>query len=221
MSLALPKLTSIDPSNAMQVEEVLRSAPTLVFAQTWLAIPHPKFQPGIVRLGVYDDAVWVWAQLQDRAMVTISEPLQQPVFLGGDVFEVFVQVHGSADYQELHVSPANQRLQLHYSDTVSVSEVRARFAANDPDPLAIARVEYPLFESWTWIDSNRTRWSVLMRIPLTSLIPSGSPDALRISCCRYDRDTAGGDPVISSTSPHPVADFHRPSEWCEVFLPRN
>jgi hypothetical protein len=38
-----------------------------------------------------------------------------------------------------------------------------------------------------------------------------------VSCCRYD---AGAErpPVISSTSPHPVRDFHRPQDWRE-FIP--
>ena len=63
------------------------------------------------------------------------------------------------------------------------------------------------------ISRSAEGWSVSLSLPLTA-----SPgDRIRVSCCRYDYGSSRA-PIISSTSPHPVRDFHRPQDWREIVL---
>ncbi|HMQ21884.1 MAG TPA: hypothetical protein PKE00_05300, partial [Planctomycetota bacterium] len=54
-------------------------------------------------------------------------------------------------------------------------------------------------------------WRARLRIPFPC--PQGS--ALALSFCRYDA-SRGREPVLSTSSPHPVIAFHRPTEWTLV-----
>jgi hypothetical protein len=70
------------------------------------------------------------------------------------------------------------------------------------------------FRSTVWVEGGR--WVVLAEIP-ASLV-CGAPTPLpgqrwRFSFSRYDYTRGRAEPVISSTSPHPCADFHRQEDW--------
>jgi hypothetical protein len=70
------------------------------------------------------------------------------------------------------------------------------------------------FRSKVWLEPDR--WVVLAEIP--SALVCGAPVPLagrqwRFSFSRYDYTRGRAEPVISSTSPHPQADFHRQQDW--------
>ena len=103
-----------------------------------------------------------------------------------------------AFYYELHVTPSNSILQLRFDG----EETRR--------PLDERMVSTPVFSSHTWVTPEG--WSVFARIPLPPLSPQPCGE-WRLSFGRYDYTPPEPNPVISSTSPHTVCNFHRKEEW--------
>lgn len=102
-------------------------------------------------------------------------------------------------YQEVHVTPNNHVLHLRFDDTG-----RARRIGGDLTLVAGAPDDV---ESST--ARTATGWSV------RGCHPRGRPPATCSGCrsAGCDASTALPAPVLSSSSPHPFVDFHRPSEW--------
>jgi hypothetical protein len=74
-------------------------------------------------------------------------------------------------------------------------------------------VQDPLFASEVRIES--ASWHVRMQIPLPALnFPNLTH--LMLSFGRYDYLSDGNPPVISSTSPHTICNFHRTEEWTVI-----
>ncbi len=76
-------------------------------------------------------------------------------------------------------------------------------------------VTEPLFNSETSLTPDG--WSVIARIPLDGLFRTTHPEWL-LSFGRYDYTPGQTKPVISSTSPHAICNFHRKEEWRRVRL---
>jgi hypothetical protein len=76
-------------------------------------------------------------------------------------------------------------------------------------------VAEPLFYSETSLTPEG--WSVVARIPLGGLFPTTHLEWL-LSFGRYDYTPGQPKPVISSTSPHAICNFHRKEEWRRVRL---
>ena len=215
------QLSAFDPSNWNDVRAAFAQAVELPLMQSWQALPNDRFQPGLVRAGWNADALWVLAELDDRAITGSESGFNTPAFLTGDAFEIFVRPAGQAAYCEFHVTPFNGQLQLRYPDAASVELVRKGVAEGIADPFAPFKVERELFESWTNIDSERTRWDVLARIPFASMTEAQGvtmPSRLDASFCRYDYTPGIRELVISSTSPHRAPNFHCQEEWAELVL---
>ena len=123
----------------------------------------------------------------------------------GDVAELFVEKVGEESYREYQVSPNGFTLALHYPDLTGVAAVRSgsRTMAD------FLTGEIPSVESTTTPEG----WSVSLEIPL----PASPGELFRVSCCRYAYPK-GGSAIISSTSLHPVRDFHRPQDWAEFIV---
>jgi hypothetical protein len=76
-----------------------------------------------------------------------------------------------------------------------------------------------VFHSWTWVQPENRKWFVYAAIPdsvVCNQAPLKAGSCLHFSFSRYDYTRGRAEPVISSTSPHPVADFHRQQDWGEL-----
>src|SRR5690606_17887451 len=77
----------------------------------------------------------------------------------------------------------------------------------------------------TWMQSathvSPDYWSAQALLPLPARLGNAAPLAaglhLRTAICRYDA-TSGSAPVLSTTAPLPVPNFHRRTDWNETFL---
>jgi hypothetical protein len=171
------------------------------FSQHWNKTPEPRFQPGFVEVTQTESALLIEASLQDRAINLSRYPLNHLAFLECDAFEVFLGAENATHYFEFHVTPSNSILQL-------------RFEIGAPrEPLESHMVQVPLFASEVKIES--TSWHVRMKIPLPALDFPALPHPM-LSFGRYDYLSDGNPPVISSTSPHTVCNFHRMEEWTVI-----
>lgn len=177
----------------------------LPLLQSWLPAPEPVFFPGVARFSWADGVLRLEARFTGHTPTSRATVHGQRLWELGDVVELFVQREGEPGYREYQVAPNGFTLALHYPDISCVATVRSgerrmeEFLVNEVPTVQI-----------TMTDEG---WEVLMSIPLKA-----SPgEKFRVSCCRYD-EGEGRKAVISSTSPHPVRDFHRPQDWRE-FVP--
>lgn len=176
---------------------------TWSFGQPWLPQPDPAFAPGQVMLGFSENELFIYAELIDADPMQNVFPLNFPAFMQCDAFEIFLGPADGKDYYEFHVTPSNSILQLYFDGT----DVRKTL-----EERAVAK---PLFTSKTVIILGG--WSVEVRIPLKGLFPGDHLEWL-LSFGRYDYTPGAPSPVISTTSPHAVCDFHRKREWRHVRL---
>ena len=169
------------------------------------------FRSGRVRFGWRRDAILALAQLDDDCVVTRATADNQRLWELGDVFEIFLRDESREDYLELHVAPSGHRLQLHFPSARTIGEVRNGTRRTEDFLTA------PAFQCLT--RQVRDGWEVATLIPAASL---GTTEAagmsLRVSFCRYDASSDGKPPMLSSTSPHALRDFHRQQEWTRVLL---
>jgi hypothetical protein len=181
----------------------------LPLLQSWLPTTEPGFQPGTTNFIWKEGVLNLTVDLIDEEVITTATANQQRLWEHGDVVELFVQRIGESGYREYQVSPNGFTLALSYPDLSGVASVRSGerqidefFSGDSSDASFMARAEL-----------TATGWLARFSIPLAG----GSGERIRVSCCRYDAGT-GGVPIISSTSPHPVRDFHRPQDWREMIL---
>ena len=173
------------------------------FSQFWLPEPEPAFASGRVSIGRDNTDLLVRADLHDAHVMRDEYPFNFPAFTKCDAFEIFLGPADEAAYFELHVTPANGVLQLFFEGTGEKKSLEERAVAE------------PLFTSETAITAEG--WSVSARIPLAGLFPGSHPEWL-LSFGRYDYTPGESKPVISSTSPHTVCNFHRKDEWRKVVI---
>jgi hypothetical protein len=173
------------------------------FGQPWLAQVEPAFAPGQVTLGLSENELLIRAYLTDAHPMQDVFPLNFPAFMQCDAFEIFLGPADEKAYYELHVTPSNSVLQLYFDGTDTKKSLEERAVAQ------------PLFTSKTAIILGG--WSVEARIPLKGLFPGDHPEWL-LSFGRYDYTPGESKPVISSTSPHTVCNFHRKEEWRKVVI---
>ena len=173
------------------------------YGQAWLPQPEPDFAPGRVSIARENDALVVRAELHDGHVMTDSFPFNFPAFQQCDAFEIFVGPADEKAYYEFHVTPSNSVLQLRFD------------GEGEAKPLEELMVAEPLFTSETAIIDEG--WGVVARIPLNGLFPTTHPEWL-LSFGRYDYMPGEPNPVVSSTSPHAVCNFHRRYEWRRLTL---
>lgn len=182
------------------------NAPSLTFAQSWLPQPEPEFQPDEVNIAALSYDLLVWADLK---VPTREHPATRDHTLlweQGDVFEIFLQAVGEPGYFEYHIAPNGHILQLAFPKGWNRSGDVTSFI--DPQPRLRSRVVL-----------EPSRWRVFAVVPLPEGTAFAAPQhgRWRVSFGRYHY-RLDGHAVISSTSPHPVPDFHRPTEWSEFTL---
>lgn len=183
------------------------------FGQAWRKTTHPAFRSATARAGQRSGALWILAELEDADIFNPEARFNQPFYLSGDVFEVFLRPETQDAYSEFHVGPANQRFQLKIPSAKVFLD-----KCEEPEPWRNWVIAEPLFESWTWIEPQLERWFVLARIPFASISQATVQPGARwfYSFSRYDYTRGQPDPVHSSTSPHRELSFHRQQEWGEL-----
>jgi len=173
------------------------------YGQPWRPQVEPAFLPARVSLCRCNDDLLVRANLHDAHVMTDVFPFNFPAFMQCDAFEIFLGPADEKAYYELHVTPSNSVLQLYFDGTDAKKILEERMVAK------------PLFTSQTALTPEG--WSVFARIPLKGLFPGLHPEWC-LSFGRYDYTPGQPKPVISSTSPHAVCNFHRKEEWRRVAL---
>ena len=178
------------------------------FSQSWLPECEPGFQPALARIDRLGGQIQLVAEMNAESVKTTASANQQRLWEHGDVLEVFIQGKGSDDYREYQISPNGFTLSLHYPGISSVRAMREgsrrieEFFTEGPEDAAAF--------------ITPTGWLAILLIALP-IQKEGEIDTIRLSCSRYDYGS-GRPPVLSSTSPHTVRDFHRPEDWREIFL---
>jgi hypothetical protein len=152
----------------------------------------------------------VFAELTDIDIHSAATALNQRMWELGDTFEMFLRPAGQEAYVEFHVTPNNQRLQLRIANPEALRRARA---ANVIDEFLLPG---DVYYSATWVQPEHRRWFVFADIP--AVVVCGTTEVIagsrwHFSFSRYDYSRGSGEPVISSTSPHAEADFHRQQEW--------
>lgn len=181
----------------------MREALTLPLLQSWRIEPEVSFHPAWAHFHWREGALLLEAELkQPVPPVTMATQDHQRLWKLGDVVELFVQREGEVSYREYQVAPNGMMLSLLYPDASAVASVRS--GSQSLEAYFSDQTSNPS------VAISPGGWSVRLRIPL----PAEPGECVRVSCCRYDYST-GGAPIISSTSPHPVRDFHRPGDWRE------
>ena len=214
-SLVCRELPAYAADELDAVRAAFQPADSCVLGQAWLAQPENDFKPATVRTGWRENALCVFAELEDADIFTSATSHNQRMWELGDVLEIFLQPAGSSGYVELHVTPNNQRLQLSFPDTATLRRAQA---ANVFDHLILPD---GVFHSQTWIEAEKAKWFVHAEIP--SALVSGdnhlsAKGPWSFSFSRYDYTRGRREPVISSTSPHAQPDFHRREEWGTLFF---
>ncbi len=177
----------------------------LPIIQSWLPQQEEGFRPGIATFSWSDGKLHLKAELIDDTVNTTATAHGQKLWEHGDVVELFIQKEGESGYREYQVAPNGYTLALRYPDVSCVASVRNGERRMEE----FLSQEIPAAQ----ITMTPDGWRVLLSVPLAA-----SPgERFLVSCCRYDA-CEGRKPVISSTSPHPVRDFHRPQDWRE-FIP--
>jgi len=178
--------------------------------QTWLPALEPDFAPGFVRAGWRDEALFVFAELTDADIFTRATRHNERMWELGDAFEIFLRPHTQDAYTELHITPNNLRMQLRLADAQAVGRLSK---TNSFESAMIAR---PIFESAVWVRPELKVWHVSAKIPVAGICERAQPmqgARWHFSFSRYDYTHGREKPVISSTSPHPIARFHSQAEW--------
>jgi hypothetical protein len=177
----------------------------LTFSQSWLPENEPTFHPGVVQIELGDGTLRFQADLKQPKVGTKATAHQQRLWELGDVVELFVQQVDEVGYYEYQIAPNGMMLALHYPDQNAVAAVR-RGERKIEEYLSAPPLSAHASET-------STGWNASITIP----VMGQQGDLIRVSCGRYEYGT-GVIPIISSTSPHPVRDFHRAQEWREMIL---
>jgi hypothetical protein len=188
------------------------SEPVLTLRQAWN--PSPGLLGGTVRFAWNGASLLLHATLPDRDIFNPVTRFNEPAYLAGDVFEIFLRPLNQPAYYELHISPTNQRYLARFP--------KNRAEERPGETVESTTVDIPL-HSEVRIDRVAARWEVFAEIPLASLCESAPLSASTewlVSFSRYDytRSPAGLTTELFSTSPHAELSFHRQHEWTSIHL---
>lgn len=182
--------------------------------QSWLG-PEPArdFQPGWARVHwnpgelVYDMA------FAGNSFGNLARRLNDRTWELGDVAEIFVEAIGTGYYQEIHVTPENQRLQLRFPHG-GIAEVRA--GRRTLEEFLIPKTDWVHSRVW-----HPPGW-LLMRVSVPASVSGverfAPGSVLRTAICRYDCSATGSPPRLSSTAALSAPSFHCSEEWSPLVL---
>ena len=207
LELTCHPLDVFDCSDWQSIEQAFAKSNCCELRQAWRDEPEPEFKPTKVRVGWRENALWVFAEMQDLDIFNPATRFNEEAYRLGDVFELFIRPAAQETYYELHVSPNNVQLQLVFPNSAGEGIRQSQSISS--------HFTSGMLETYTHIDSDSKRWRVLARVPaaISETREIQDNDVWLFSFCRYDYTKGNIDPVISSTSAHKIADFHRQQEW--------
>ncbi|MCA8971638.1 MAG: hypothetical protein KDC95_17735 [Planctomycetes bacterium] len=168
--------------------------------QSWRPEIEGEFRETQVTVHFRDGILDVVADMVDDDVFSDATAHNQRTWELGDAFEVFVRREDSLAYTEVHLTPNDKKLHLRFDD----EEHHKRIDGIDSVVADPGRIDGRA-------ERTDDGWRARVRIPFDAR----PGDVLAVSFCRYDA-TRGREPVLSSSSPHPVLAFHRPLEWARV-----
>lgn len=200
-----------------KIHRLFEPLPAWQLQQAWLAAPQRDHLAGTFKAGSWSDALVVYAELHDLDIFNPVTKFNAVAFTEGDAFEMFLRPDGQDGYFEFHVTPHNQKLQLRIPSAEWFAGPRTM---SGDEFFEVTRVSKQLFDSRTWVCAEQHKWYVVAIIPFASVVEGGSSRATqwRFSASRYDYTRGQEKPVLSSTSPHAVCNFHRQQEWGTLHL---
>jgi hypothetical protein len=211
LMIACRELPDFNTGSLDDVRRAFLSAVPCVLRQAWLEHEEDDFTSAVVKTGWRNTSLLVFAELMDSDIFSRATQFNQRLWELGDTFEIFLQPVGQEDYVEFQVAPGNQQLQLRNMDA------SAFMRAQDTGSIKSALIHDKAFHSNTWVWPRERQWFVFAEIPAASVRDNKSRllpgDQWRFSFSRYDYIRGRKEPVISSTSPHIEANFHRQQEW--------
>jgi hypothetical protein len=207
-AISCPKLPEFNPRDAHSVEEAFAGAAVMTLGQAWREKPQPDFRPGTVQVGWREDRLWVSANLVDDVPMSSAMAHNEHLWELGDVFEMFLQDLTLPGYAEFHAAPNGRRLQLIFPE----EDTFARISREELELAQLFKAER-LFDYAVTLHPGG--WNVLASIPsqVFADVASLAGRSWKVSFSRYDYSQVGGQPVLSSTSPHKILSFHRREDW--------
>ncbi|MBK1859943.1 hypothetical protein [Cerasicoccus arenae] len=187
----------------------------LPLKQFWLPEPEKDFLPAVALLYPRKDSLEIVVTMKDAAVYSDANGSNQFMWKLGDVVEIFIGVEGKGNYWELHVTPNNYHLQLHWSHD-GLDNVRA-----GEKSIEDFMVDAPsLFESQVSIGPEKDIWQVHVTLPWQSigLAPGQCDYEVDMAICRYDATPGVVGTVLSSTAPLRARSYHRRLEWNALSL---
>jgi len=155
--------------------------------------------------GVYDRA-----ELRDLDIFNDATHLNDATYEKGDLFEILVRPLEQNDYFEFHITPENQKLQLHWPDAQTIWRFDNRHESLGP-----YFVDEVLLRSETSVEREASQWRALVMVPgdIAGRSSTLENSVWAFSLSRYDCSRERDEPVLSSSSPHIEPKFHRQQEW--------
>lgn len=204
------ELAPFDTTNWDSVIAVFSGSPELHFGQHWLGAPDAALRPAIVKIGWSGSRMLFLAELHDDEIATRATRRNEPLYLLGDVFEIFAGVAREPVYIEYHVAPNGVIAQLRWPGPDAIASVQesglAHFLIEENDSVLRVKIEEGI-------------WRVYGELPASSLLGAGHDlegQVWEVSFSRYDYNADGSSHVLSSTSPHAKAAYHRRHEWQRI-----
>lgn len=204
------KLPPFSGTDLQSVRRAFRDATPCSLGEAWLPEPEPDFQPGVGRTGWRDSSLLVFAELTDGDIFSRATTLNQKTWELGDVFEIFLRPVNQVAYAEFHVTPNNQRLQLRIPNEPALR------AAQRSGVFERFFVTGDVIRTSTWVLPEARLWCIYAEIPAAAVCEKPAPlpgQEWLFSFSRYDYTRGRSAPVISSSSQHQIADFHRQQDW--------
>ena len=204
------ELPAFDESNLASVQRAFQAVKPCEMRQTWQSEVSPGFAPASVRVGHRDDCLLVLAELTDQDVFTHASSANQRLWELGDVFEIYLRPADQTAYFQMDIAPNNQRTQL------QIPGVEALRRAQTANEFADLVQPGPGVHSAIWLMPAHEKWFVYAAIPARLVCGRATLNAekqWRFSFARYDYTRGQLEPVISSTSSHTQANFHRQHEW--------
>jgi hypothetical protein len=204
------ELPAFNESDLASVQQSFRMVKPCQMIQAWRPEVSRRFAPASVRVGWRKDCLLVFAELADHDIYSYATGVNQRVWELGDAFEIYLRPAGQSHYIQLDITPNNHWTQLRIT---SAEALRRAQTANE-----FAELVLPgnWFRTATWLLPEEERWFVYAAIPALAVCGRAglnAKDKWNFSFSRYDYTHGEMEPVISSTSPHAQANFHRQQEW--------
>ncbi len=193
-----------------EIEGAFGSADVCSLRQAWLPRQEAGLRPTSVRVGWDGTDLLILADLADDDPFNAITVYNEPSFMHGDVFEIFLRPVNQDPYYEFHVTPANQTFQLRFPSAKAFAEGCRQGTQ------ASWKIVSPVMRSRTRVLAADKRWLAMTRIPVIQVGEQGPTRAgshWLFSFSRYDYTRGIPKPVLSSSSPHSVCSFHRQEEW--------